>query len=63
MCIRDSYNPFTKRQEAFIIECKHREWSNFIPSNLSLWVEELCNTIAVSYTHLERQKDNTKSSR
>ena len=32
------YNPFTKRQEAFIIECKHREWSNFIPSNLSLWV-------------------------
>ncbi|MFR6368659.1 MAG: hypothetical protein ACLUOA_07205 [Gemmiger formicilis] len=44
------YNPFTKRQEAFIIECKHREWSNFIPSNLSLWVEELCNTIECAST-------------
>lgn len=44
------YNPFAKRQEAFIIECKHREWSNFIPSNLSLWVEELCNTIECAST-------------
>ena len=44
------YNPFTKRQEAFVIECKHREWSNFIPSNLSTWVEELCNTIECAST-------------
>lgn len=44
------YNPFTKRKESFIIECKHREWSNFIPSNLSLWVEELCNTIECAST-------------
>lgn len=44
------YNPFTKRQEAFVIECKHREWSNFIPSNLSTWIEELCNTIECAST-------------
>lgn len=44
------YNPFTKRQEAFIIECKHREWSNFIPSNLTTWIEELCNTIECAST-------------
>lgn len=44
------YNPFTKRHEAFVIECKHREWSNFIPCNLSQWVEELCNTIECAST-------------
>lgn len=44
------YNPFTKRQEAFVIECKHREWSSFISSNLSTWIEELCNTIECAST-------------
>lgn len=44
------YNPFTKRKEALVIECKHREWSNFIPSNLSVWIEELCNTIECAST-------------
>lgn len=39
------YNPFTDRKEAIIIECKNREWSNFIPSNLKVWIEELANTI------------------
>ena len=39
------YNPFTDRKESIIIECKHREWSNFIPSNLKIWIEELINTI------------------
>lgn len=44
------YNPFTKRKEAFIIECKHREWSQFIKSNLNSWIEELCNTIECAST-------------
>lgn len=55
------YNPFTKRQEAFIIECKHREWSNFIPSNLSLWVEELCNTMTQMQEVMNFEQNNLKS--
>lgn len=39
------YNPFKERKEAFIIECKNRAWSNYTPSTLSSWIEELCNTV------------------
>lgn len=39
------YNPFTARKEAVIVECKHHQWKDFIPSNLNVWIEELVNTI------------------
>ena len=39
------YNPFTNRKEAVIVECKHHLWSDFIPSKLNVWIEELVNTI------------------
>lgn len=38
-------NPFTGRKEAVIVECKNHQWSDFIPSNLNTWIEELVNTI------------------
>jgi hypothetical protein len=38
-------NPFTRRKEAVIVECKNHKWSDFIPSNLNIWIEELVNTI------------------
>lgn len=38
-------NPFAGRREAVIVECKNHKWSDFIPSNLDIWLEELVNTI------------------
>lgn len=38
-------NPFTGRREAIIIECKNHLWSDFIPSKLNVWIEELANTV------------------
>lgn len=38
-------NPFTGRKEAIIIECKNHLWSDFIPSKLNVWIEELVNTV------------------
>lgn len=38
-------NPFTRRKEAIITECKNHLWKDFIPSQLNIWVEELVNTI------------------
>lgn len=43
-------NPFTGRKEAIIIECKNHLWSDFIPSKLNIWVEELANTIECAAT-------------
>lgn len=39
------YNPFKKRNEAVIVECKNRQWSNYTTANLDLWIEELVNTV------------------
>ena len=39
------YNPFCEREELIIVECKHHQWSDFIPSNVNPWIEELANTI------------------
>lgn len=39
------YNPFNKRKEAVVVECKHHLWKDFIPSKLNTWIEELVNTI------------------
>lgn len=39
------YNPFTGRNEAIVIECKHHLDKDFIPSKVNHWIEELINTI------------------
>lgn len=39
------YNPYRERNEAVIVECKNRQWSNYTTSNLELWIEELVNTV------------------
>ncbi len=44
------YNPFTRRNEAVIVECKNHQWKDFVPSNINLWIEELLNTIECAST-------------
>lgn len=46
-------NPFNNRFEAIIIECKNRQWKEYTPANLNLWVDELLNTFECSCVSTE----------
>ena len=48
--LQSFYNPFLRRKEAVIIECKNHQWKDFIPSKIQQWLEELLNTMECAST-------------